>query len=606
MSSNSPTELSAVIACAAQARAASAFSPLSPYLPPPGAELHPKQAAQLDAALAEASAWQAELLRHARGVQRYLHWSYADLCDEALRIPERLRALATVDGAGEFDAARLVDVAERVFGIEVRGKGKTKQARLEARVARVLDAAYWRRTLRRRIAQETELLELKLGRVGRNGSAYCSAQAQHLRATQRQAQQRWLDETVLSAEIDGELVELPMAAVTKDARQKLSRLYAFVAAMDSLAVDGGLTVALLTATLESEWHPNPAHGKATHRWNGKTPAEASAELGARWQYVRRDLDKKGIAVSGLWAAEPHRDGCPHRHFWLLYAPEHQADVFAAFLGHFPGKLKVRRDDADGGDAMFETKAHALAGVSRPLKRKREGAQVDVSIIDRDKGSGASYVIKYVSKSIGAEGAFDGEDAKPKTKREQSNLLAIDAYRALWGMRGAQFFGIKSCLTLWDELRRAKEPPTEPELHALWRAARGGDATGRVEASQQHGDAYEYLKLRGGLAAVAQPTEPAAGDQGVTREAGLYRSRPLTQYGELGSRIEGVVLVEVPKKVKRKRGKRAPPPPPPVVLERVATRTTRWRMMPKAAQAPQPQAKRKSGKAKTALADSGQG
>ena len=44
--------------------------------------------------------------------------------------------------------ARLVDVAERVFGIEVRGKGKTKEARLEARVARVLDAAYWRRLSR--------------------------------------------------------------------------------------------------------------------------------------------------------------------------------------------------------------------------------------------------------------------------------------------------------------------------------------------------------------------------------------------------------------------------------------------------------------------------
>ena len=183
----------------------------------PAAELHPKQAAQLDAALAEASAWQAELLRHARGVQRYLHWSYADLCDEALRIPERLRALATVDGAGEFDAARLVDVAERVFGIEVRGKGKTKQARLEARVARVLDAAYWRRTLRRRIAQETELLELKLGRVGRNGSAYCSAQAQHLRATQRQAQQRWLDETVLPAEATAAKEKTPSSLAAEPA-----------------------------------------------------------------------------------------------------------------------------------------------------------------------------------------------------------------------------------------------------------------------------------------------------------------------------------------------------------------------------------------------------
>ena len=577
MSSNPPAELSAVIACAAQARAASAFSPLDPYLPPPGAGLHPKQAAQLEAAHAEAKRWQAELLRHARGVQRYLHWSHADLCEEALRIPERLRAIATVDGHGAFDAARLVDVAERVFGIEVRGKT------LHSRVARVLDAAYWRRTLRRRVVQEVELLELKLGRVGKNGSAYCSAQAQHLRATQRQAQARWLEETTLQAVIDGELVELGMKAVVKSAWQKLSRLYAFIAAMDRLALESGLTVALLTATLESPWHPNPSHGRKTHCWNGKTPAEASAELGERWQSVRRDLAKKGIAVSGLWAAEPHRDGCPHKHFWLLYAPEHQGEVFAAFLTYFPGKLKVRRDEDAGSDVMFETKADALAGVSRPLKRKREGAQVDVSIIDRDKGSGASYVIKYVAKSIGAEDGFDGEDAKPRSQREQRNALAADAYRALWGMRGCQFFGIQSCLGRWDELRRVQEPPVEPELRALWRAARGGDAAGRVKASQQRGDAYEFLRLLGGLAAA--PRADDAGADEAAPQVRLYRSETLTQYGEAGQRVEGVELVR-----------------PGEVPKRLPTHLVRWSMKAK----DKPQTPKPKARAKTAPADGGRG
>jgi hypothetical protein len=579
MSSNKPAELSAVIACAAQARVASAFSPLAPYLPPPGAELHPKQAAQLEAAQAEAKRWQAELLRHARGVQRYLHWSYAELCEEALRIPERLRALATIDGHDDFDVARLVDVAERVFGIEVRGKT------MHSRVARVLDAAYWRHTLRRRVAQEVELLELKLGRVGKNGSAYCSAQAQHLRATQRQAQARWLEETTLQAVIDGELVELPMAAVTKTARQRMSRLYAFIAAMDRLAEESGLMVALLTATLESEWHPNPTHGKKTHRWNGKTPAEASEEFGARWQNVRRDLDKLGMTVSGLWAAEPHRDGCPHRHFWLLYAPEHQDAVLAAFLTYFPGKLKVRRDEDEGSDLMFETWEDVVNGEGRPLTHEREGAQVDVSIVERSKGcTGASYVVKYVSKSLGTGGAFDGEDAKPKTKREQANLLAIDAYRALWGMRGAQFFGIQSCLGRWDELRRVAEPPVGPELHALWRAARGGDVTGRVEATQQRGDAYEFLRLLGGLAAAPCADEEGAPDKAAP-QVRLYRSETLTQYGEAGQRIEGVELVR-----------------PGEVLERVPTHLVRWSMKAK----DKPQKPKPKARAKTAPADGGRG
>lgn len=61
------------------------------------------------------------------------------------------------------------------------------------------------------------------------------------------------------------------------------------------------------------------------------------------------------------------------------------------------------------------------------------------------------------------------------------LQAIDAYRSLWCMRGAQFFGIRNSLGLWDKLRAGKEPPAEPELVALWRAARGCDANGGTEA-----------------------------------------------------------------------------------------------------------------------------
>jgi hypothetical protein len=469
----------------------------------------------------------------AHPLHRFLHLSSAELADEATRIPEQMYTLASAGGSRELSPQNLVDTAEGVFGIKVVGDT------LAGRAARVRDVGYWRRTLRRHVAREAERIELQRGRVGKDGSAYCSERAQHARTTQRKAQQQWLEETTLQAVIDGEPVELSMETVAKTPHQKLSRLYAFVAAMDQLAVESELTVALLTATLESEWHPNPAHGKPGHRWNGATPAQASDEFGKRWQRVRRDLGKRRISVSGLWAAEPHRDGCPHRHFWLIYDPEHQDNVFAAFLKHFPGKMKVRRDEGTGGDVMIETAADARAGVSRPLKRKREGAQVDVSIIDRDKGSGATYVIKYVSKSIGAEGAFDGEAAKPKSEREQRNLLAIDAYRALWGMRAVQFFGINDCLTKWDELRRAPDSPQEPELAALWRAARGGEATGRIDATQQRGDACEFLRLQGGLAA-ARKAKPGLPSVTYTK---LARSVTVTQYGEKGERLEGVALCD---------------------------------------------------------------
>jgi len=192
--------------------------------------------------------------------------------------------------------------------------------------------------------------------------------------------------------------------------------------------------------------------------------------------------------------------------------------------------------------------------------------VDVSIINRDKGSGASYVIKYVAKAIGAEGAFDGEDTAPQSQREQRTLQAIDAYRSLWCMRGAQFFGIRNCLGLWDRLRAVKEAPKEAGLLAMWRAARGGDANGRIEASEQHGDAYTFLTLQGGLAAGLQPEQAELLEAGAQPEpvARVYRVSSLTQYGEQGQRVEGVELVS-----------------DGAVLECVSTRTAHWRMKPKA-------------------------
>lgn len=593
-----PTELSVAIARATTNRAASAFSPIEPFLPDANATLHPRQAAQLVYAQQQAALCEAELLAHAHGVQPYLDWDYAALCEEARRIPGMLTNLATLDGMREPDPELLVQKAQERFGVVVPGKT------VAAQVARVMNPKYWRRALWKRIGQAKEMLHLKLGLVGRGARKYCSADALKVRFTQLRAQQRWLQDTVLRTQVDGEQLELPLEKIAKTPQQKLARLYAFIAAMDRMAAEQGLSVALLTATLEGAWHANPLHAKADHQWNGKSPGEASRELSARFQSIRRDLDKMGISISGLWAAEPHQDGCPHRHFWLIYAPEHQKAVFAAFLAHFPGKLKLRRDVASGGDVMFDTKADALAGVSRKLRHKREGAQIDVSIIDREKGSGASYVLKYVQKSIMTDASYAdllnplgtaGGDAggaakadhpaKParsaaEVRKQLRTLQSIDAYRAVWRMRGCQFFGIRSCLTLWDELRRIGEPPLDAHMHALWCAARGGDARGSVDAAQQRGDAYTFLMLLGGLAAAPKPVQGDIEDEAraAQPEVRVYRTPTQTQYGEEGKRIEGVEAVEVQAGAE------------PAVLEQVCTRLLRWELVPKKKTLKPPKAK----------------
>ncbi|RVT47269.1 replication endonuclease [Rubrivivax albus] len=523
--------------------------------------------------------WLAELLAHAAPVLQYLSSTHQELRDAAQVLPWQLHELSQHEPHPGADA-RLVAAAERRFGEPVPGQT------LDAQAKRVRDPKYWRRFLVRRVREARERLHLQLGLVGKGARQYCSEGAREHRQMQLVKQEEWLKNTMLRGFIDGQLVELPLAQVVKGAHQKLSKLYAFIAAMDRLAVDAGLTVALLTTTLEGQWHANPEFKREGHRWNGAFPREANAELGARFQSIRRDLDKQGIKLSGLWAGEPHADGCPHRHHWLMYDPQHERAVLAAFLKYFPGKLKLRRDARDGGDVIIDTREDALHGLHRKLRRK-EGAQVDVSIIDRSKGSGASYILKYVLKAVLPELSYEGlaaplgpnSQAAPgpakkrsatEARKELRTLQSVDAHRAVWRMRSFQLFGIRNCLTLWDELRRIKKAPAEPELKKLWRLARGGEAEGHVNADEQRGDAYGFLKALGGLAAVAGPEQLELGADAPSK-ARIYTEPTTTRYGETGSRIKGVELVQ-PGACSDEGA--------PVVLERVETRSVTWELVAK--------------------------
>jgi hypothetical protein len=585
MRQNLPSAIASALETA-HAQHASGHTPDVPFQPaPPEPPAQTSLLPELPVQPLAWSEWLTELLAHAAPVLEFLSSTHQELRDAAQMLPGRLYELSHREAYLSADA-RLVAAAERRFDEPVPGQS------LAAKAARVSDAKYWRRFLVRRVREARERLHLQLGLVGKGARQYCSDGAREHRKMQLVKQAEWLNNTVLRGVIDGQLVELPLVQVVKGAHQKLSKLYAFIAAMDRLAVDAGLTVALLTTTLEGAWHANPEYKREGHRWNGASPREANQELGARFQSIRRDLDKQGIKLSGLWAGEPHADGCPHRHHWLMYDPKYQRAVLAAFLKHFPGKLKLRRDTRAGGDIVYDTREDALRGVHRKLKGN-EGAQVDVSLIDRSKGSGASYVLKYVMKAVLPElsyaglaaplgsdsGATTPEDqaGRPAKKRsaaearkELRTLQSVDAHRATWRMRSFQLFGIRNSLSLWDELRRVKHAPAEPELKALWRLARGGDAEGNVSAEAQRGDAYGFLKALGGLAAAA-PEQLELGAEVVASKARIYTEPTTTRYGEAGSRTKGVELVR-PGETDKDGA--------PVVLERVETRTVTWVLVDK--------------------------
>jgi hypothetical protein len=385
-----------------------------------------------------------------------------------------------------------------------------------------------------------------------------SEAAVSLRAAQLKRQKKWMKDTVLiprfhitPAEGEKQYEPLSLEKVASGPTERFAKLYAFAKAIDTLGQEACLSSAMVTLTLEPEWHPNPSHG--TYCWNKASPREAHQSLCDRWQAILRDLHRVGIRLSGLRVAEPHQDSCPHWHIWLLYRPEHETTILTTVMKYFPNKLKVRAPSKRGekntkDDRMFDSRQDVIDKCSRPLTHAKEGAQVEVSRINRDISSGAGYAMKYLLKTVDAGdelnkqvALFDEEDAKIKNKKKKHRQTAkrVDAFRSLWGINQGQLFGVAKCLTAWDELRRLSIAPKHRALKKLWGLARGGLEEGRIEAGAgQRGDATGFLRALGGLDASRN------GKAKTARRFVLGRllEDSLNSYGEAITRTKGITLL----------------------------------------------------------------
>ena len=402
------------------------------------------------------------------------------------------------------DRNKKLEAARKLLGMDIPG------ATLESRYARTCDASFWRRMLMTQIARAQENLFLRMGKVGKTSERYASDFGVKGRKAQLLAQQLWIENTVIVPKIDpnseneavNDRIEIPLSDVVKGPAEKFSKLYSFVSAMEAIAVESNLSSAMLTITLEPEWHPNPAYGKKS--WNGKSPREAHRSFCKRWQSICRDLHRVGIRISGLRVAEPHADACPHYHTWLLYRPEHEKKILLTIMHYFQLRLKVRSNSADGqaNDIVYESQKDFIDGHGIPASYAGKGIQVELARIDRKSSSGATYVMKYIMKnlpaSVSESSNSQGVDEK-KNKNKCQNILRVDAFRAIWGINQGQLFGLAKCLTAWDMLRKMSNAPVNELLKKLWIMARGGAEEGRIDKlAGKPGNAYGFLKSLGGL------------------------------------------------------------------------------------------------------------
>jgi Bacteriophage replication gene A protein (GPA) len=494
------------------------------------------------------------LFNHVDALHTYDFEQVDMLCDF---LPEFFQHLVHVPACDadycSFPIQDLVDLNKAVFGFDLPGNKKHPNTQFK----RIFFPKTWKRPLRLIALRDQESLRMAGQAVG--GSApYCSPAVLSRRKTQLENQRNWLANTCIESvavfsHLSGSLPVyteyatgqakppmLTLAEVTQTPDKKLAKLHAFTAAIDKIALDEGLQIALITCTLPGSWHSNPTFKSKSWSWNGATPQECAESLTERFQNVRRDLDNVGVRLSGLWAAELHKDGTPHRHYWCVYRKEHAPLIRSVFLRYFPGKLRLRTGSKkDATDLAFMDSAEALENKGTLIATNpglaRSGFQVDVSIIDRSKGNGSSYVYKYIQKALLINP--DAENPNAAKSSAEKGLLSQDAARSLWAMRSYGFFGIQNCLTLWDEVRRIKEVPKDPKIFELWKAARGCATVEITEDAKP--DAHKFLLLNGGLAACTSIECSVPTPVQESFKVKLLKFEKLNRFGEPVKFIKGV-------------------------------------------------------------------
>ncbi len=563
-----------------------AFSPLYPELSPFSrlSDIDPKALRRQEcAAYTQATKVLAEyrqsLTRTAGHLARWLDATEEDIRDLAMGFAKY-----------QLPGTQKLAWAVQLLGSPIPGKTLVSQ------FARLADARFWRRAIRTILMREREHFFLRLQLVGTSGERYVSDAQVLSRLAQLRRQRNWMEETVLVprylSTAEG-FKPLTLAAVAGDPRKRFAKLYAFVKAMESLAQDAELVSALVTLTALPEWHPNPSHGERS--WNGSSPRAAHRHIAEGWNAVQSELYKQGVGISGLRVVEPHQDGCPHWHIWLIYRPEVETDIMASLMRQFPGKLKLRSPSRKGQppaskDVIYDTRADVLAGHGRPLNTPKEGAQVEVSKIDPSISSGASYAMKYLLKTVdGGEPLAKEVDlfgerttttatedekkaAADKRRKHQQAVERVDGWRALWGMNSAMLFGVARCLSSWDELRRLATPPQEHRLFKLWVLARGSDKPGHVAAgSEQRGDAKGFLEALGGITAARDPRDKSLLPK---LRLGRLTVEGENAYGDTILRPKGLQLIE--RRTATKGAERVKAAQ--TVVASVVTRTQEWMLV----------------------------
>jgi hypothetical protein len=346
-----------------------------------------------------------------------------------------------------------------------------------------------RRALRSAFRQFNEQAAHILGIVGHNGQKYISRDNLLTRKEQLRKQKSWIN----ASTVEGPHLKqpLPLAACIRTIEARIAEMYALNKGLEKYMFSAkGRTALFVTLTAPAYFHPNPTNGQ--NSWDGSSVTDSHEWFTKTWARFRTDLKNKGINIDGMRVTEPHKDGSEHWHVLMYVKPDDLPTVKAAIQRRFKHSERAVTFSEEAPDDKESKKA-----------------------------SPASYMMKYITKGITPEDEEEEDNDTPpitrkpmtpeeiKKKNTKASAAAADAWRATWGVRAFQFFGILyGKQTLWRELRRLQEQPDEPTARRLWRAARGTRAHDFIAALDT--DAPEIATIRETVATWTAP-DPDTGE-----------------------------------------------------------------------------------------------
>ncbi|MFA0172122.1 replication endonuclease [Vibrio splendidus] len=206
-------------------------------------------------------------------------------------------------------------------------------------------------------------------------------------------------------------------------------LYLEMLALEEIAKEKGYTWLFFTLTCPPEFHPNPSKGKLC--WKGASAKESHEYLHGQWVNLGKSFTKKigqglrfGIEDGsgfGKRVVEPHASGCAHWHLMLFCKSECKEQYKELFRHYF------ERSDGHGCDIIEK-------GLNKNGKK-----------IDSEEASAASYMLKYMAKTNGAE--------LEEGKIIDAELTAVDAWKHATGIRSHAPFGYKGVKTKYIDCRK---------------------------------------------------------------------------------------------------------------------------------------------------------